>query len=204
MDVDSSSKSGSSMLPLGIAIFGTVLGAIGLIMSFSNSGKVSKLQSDLTQAQTDIATAKSEADTASGLSAKLNDTAGKTDQVYTYVQQMAGVVKQDHDDVTTLKDTVTKLGTRTVAATTAKGGTATTHVVSGQGGTYAVASGDNLSSIARKFNVSLKALEDANPGVDPAKLHIGQEISIPGSKPASGGSAAPTTATPTTAATTGN
>jgi LysM repeat protein len=44
---------------------------------------------------------------------------------------------------------------------------------------YVIAKGDNFSTIAKKFHVSVKALMDANPGVEPTKLKIGQKISIP-------------------------
>ncbi len=44
---------------------------------------------------------------------------------------------------------------------------------------YAIAKGDTLGSVAQKNHVSLKALEDANPGVNPLKLQIGQKIKIP-------------------------
>jgi peptidoglycan endopeptidase LytE len=60
------------------------------------------------------------------------------------------------------------------------------------GGTeYVIASGDTLGKIAKKNGLSLKALMDANPGINPKKLHIGQKVQLPG-----GGAAAASTATP--------
>lgn len=44
---------------------------------------------------------------------------------------------------------------------------------------YAIAKGDNFSTLAKKFHVSAKAIADANPGVQPTKLKIGQKINIP-------------------------
>jgi LysM repeat protein len=44
---------------------------------------------------------------------------------------------------------------------------------------YVIARGDTLGAIARKNGISLSALEDANPGVNPRKLQIGQKIQIP-------------------------
>jgi LysM repeat protein len=44
---------------------------------------------------------------------------------------------------------------------------------------YAIAKGDTLGSIARKNGLSLKALMEANPGVDSRKLQIGQKVQIP-------------------------
>ena len=60
---------------------------------------------------------------------------------------------------------------------------------------YVVIKGDTLGKIARKNGVKLKALEDANPGVVPTKLKVGQKLTIPAAT-----SVAPesTTATDTT------
>ncbi len=49
-----------------------------------------------------------------------------------------------------------------------------------EGTEYVVARGDTLAVIAKKNGVSLKALKEANPGVDPRKLKIGQKVQIPG------------------------
>jgi LysM repeat protein len=44
---------------------------------------------------------------------------------------------------------------------------------------YTVVAGDTLGKIAKKNGVKLKALEDANPGVVPTKLKVGQTLVIP-------------------------
>ena len=44
---------------------------------------------------------------------------------------------------------------------------------------YKVVKGDTLATIATHHKVTLKALMDANPGVDPVKLQIAQTIHIP-------------------------
>ncbi len=44
---------------------------------------------------------------------------------------------------------------------------------------YVVVKGDTLSGIAKKTGVTVKAIEAANPGIEPTKLHIGQKLSIP-------------------------
>jgi LysM repeat protein len=53
--------------------------------------------------------------------------------------------------------------------------------VMGDGKDYVIAKGDTFGAIARRNSVSIKALEDANPGVTPRKLKIGQKIQIPAS-----------------------
>jgi LysM repeat protein len=44
---------------------------------------------------------------------------------------------------------------------------------------YTIQKGDTFSTIAPKFHISVKALQTANPTVDPAKLQIGKKINIP-------------------------
>jgi LysM repeat protein len=44
---------------------------------------------------------------------------------------------------------------------------------------YVIVKGDTFSTVAKKFHVSLKALVDANPSVEPTKLKIGQSVHIP-------------------------
>jgi LysM repeat protein len=61
--------------------------------------------------------------------------------------------------------------------------------VAGTATEYTIAARDNFSTLAKKFGVTTKAIADANPGVDPTKLQIGQKIHIP----------APTVAAATTA-----
>ncbi|AEN88915.1 MULTISPECIES: LysM peptidoglycan-binding domain-containing protein [Priestia] len=39
--------------------------------------------------------------------------------------------------------------------------------------------GDTFYSIAKKYSMTVQQLQDANPGVDPANLQIGQQIIIP-------------------------
>ncbi len=44
---------------------------------------------------------------------------------------------------------------------------------------HMIAKGDYLSTIAKKYGVSLKAILEANPGVDPKRLQIGKKLTIP-------------------------
>ena len=44
---------------------------------------------------------------------------------------------------------------------------------------YVVVQGDTFSGIAKKYGVTVKAIEAANPGVVPTKLKVGQKLSIP-------------------------
>ena len=68
------------------------------------------------------------------------------------------------------------------------------------GSVYVIAKGDILATIAKKSGVTLKALQEANPGVDAKKLQIGQKLQIPAasavaSTTTSGSSSTPADAT---------
>ena len=44
---------------------------------------------------------------------------------------------------------------------------------------YTVVKGDSFYALGKKFGVSMKAIADANPGVDSSKLKLGQKLIIP-------------------------
>ena len=48
---------------------------------------------------------------------------------------------------------------------------------------YVVVKGDNYTAIARKHSVTIAALKDANPAVDPNRIAIGQVLVIPAPLP---------------------
>ena len=55
---------------------------------------------------------------------------------------------------------------------------------------YAVQSGDTPGSIAQKHGLTTQELLKANPGLDPRKMRVGQEVTIPGGKAPAAGQAA--------------
>ena len=67
------------------------------------------------------------------------------------------------------------------------GGTATPTPAPGEpgvcGATYTVAEGDYPDKIAEKCRITRQQLYDANPGLEPTKLHIGDVLIIPNVNP---------------------
>ncbi|WP_224772706.1 LysM peptidoglycan-binding domain-containing protein [Pelagicoccus enzymogenes] len=49
----------------------------------------------------------------------------------------------------------------------------------GTSGVYTIKSGDTLGKIAAAYKISLSQLQAANPGIDPRRLRIGQQVAIP-------------------------
>jgi LysM repeat protein len=54
---------------------------------------------------------------------------------------------------------------------------------------HTIVARDTFGSLAAKYGVSVKAIQAANPGVDPTKLKIGQKVKIPPKAPARNGAA---------------
>jgi LysM repeat protein len=50
----------------------------------------------------------------------------------------------------------------------------------GSGGTYTIVSGDTFSALAQRWGTTITAIQNANPGVNPSNLQIGQVINKPG------------------------
>lgn len=59
---------------------------------------------------------------------------------------------------------------------------------------YVVVKGDTFGKIAKANGISLKVLEDANPGITPTRLKIGQKLVIPAGASTTGNTAANETA----------
>ncbi len=59
--------------------------------------------------------------------------------------------------------------------------------IPGTGKEYIIVSGDTLGAVAHRNGVSLKALLEANPGVNPKKLQVGQKIQVPAGTGATAG-----------------
>ena len=78
-------------------------------------------------------------------------------------------------------------GTVTSGAASGGGAAVNPQTVTAPAGTYSVQSGDTLYGIARKFGISVAALQSAN-GLKGNLIRVGQVLKIPG-----GGSVAPTT-----------
>jgi len=69
--------------------------------------------------------------------------------------------------------------------------TADTTGASAGGEVYAVKSGDTLSRIAKHFGTTVKAIEAANPGVDPNHIKVNQKLTIPAKAETAAPAAAP-------------
>ena len=167
MENDSiSSSSSESKLPLIVGIVGFALGAAGLVLALKAKGSAEAATTAATKAT----------DAAAEVSAALAQKANATD--LTAIAAELGNIKQGIDaNNKTFSDSIAALQAGLKAKTTAPttGGAGSKTVVAGPG-SYAVQKGDTLSGIAKKAGISLKALQDLNPSVNPNKMQIGQVL----------------------------
>lgn len=169
-DSISSSSSSESKLPLIVGIVGFALGAAGLVLGLKAKSAAEAATNTALAAQQDTAK----------VSAELQSKAAATElaAIGTEINAIkAGIAENNkltQDAITALQTAVKK---PVVAnATGTNGGTKAT--VTAGAGEYIVAKGDTLGGIAKKAGISLKVIQDLNPGVNANKMQIGQKLKI--------------------------
>ncbi len=165
MESDTIESSSESKFPLIAGIAGVALGVIALVLAVKakNAAEAATLNAQSASASAQEAT---------------NAVASKADKAaFETLQADFGALKEQTSkgfaDATAAYEGLRKAveargGSRSGGTTT--GGTAGP-------GEYLVQKGDSLYSIARKNGLSLKALQDLNPGVS-ANLKIGQKLKV--------------------------
>ena len=158
-----SSSSSESKLPLIVGILGFALGAAGLVLGIKAKGAAQAASDEAAAAKTSV----------SELGAALAGKANTAD-----VQAVRADLDKGLADVATnektLADQIAALQ-KVASAPKAPAGNGKTAAPAGPG-EYAVAKGDTLASIAKKVGLSVKALQDLNPGVNPNRMQIGQKL----------------------------
>lgn len=174
MDTLSRDSNGSgSILPL----VGVIAGGLALVLSITALFKLSALQKSVAAHDAEIAKIAT-------LESDVRATATKADSD---VKSLRAGIQTTFDqvgaEIGTINAKIAKIEEAQkarAAAPAAKGGAAA--VATGTvdaNGNYTVAPGDTLSKISKKFAVRVDAIEAENPGLDPARLKVGQKIRIP-------------------------
>jgi LysM repeat protein len=166
MENDSiSSSSSESKLPLIVGVLGFALGAAGLVLGIKAKGAAQLASEEAAGAKIQI----------SEFDAKLASKANASDLQFVQAD-LAATKQQTEANEKALADQIVAL--QKVAAAP-KGPTGPGKAASPAGpGEYVVVKGDNLGSIAKKNGISLKAIQDLNPGVNPNRLQIGQKLKV--------------------------
>ena len=113
-----------------------------------------------------------------------NDATGQTQVASGDNQTTAPTAPADTSTAPPVLPPPTASNTTTAATSTAAPGTSVTPptappTIAGTATDYTIEAGDTFALIHKKFNVSVKAIEAANPDVAPTKLKVGNKLHIP-------------------------
>jgi LysM repeat protein len=165
MENDSiSSSSSESKLPLIVGILGFALGAAGLVLGIKAKGAAQLASDEAALAKTQV----------SELGATLASKANASD-VQALQADLAATKQNTEANEKALAEQIVALQKVASAPKAAASGKAASPAGPGE---YVVAKGDNLGAIAKKNGISLKAIQDLNPGVNANRLQIGQKLKV--------------------------
>jgi LysM repeat protein len=165
MENDSISSSPSeSKLPLIVGILGFALGAAGLVLGIKAKGAAQLASDEAALAKTQV----------SELGATLASKANASD-VQALQADLAATKQNTEANEKALAEQIVALQKVASAPKAAASGKAASPAGPGE---YVVAKGDNLGAIAKKNGISLKAIQDLNPGVNANRLQIGQKLKV--------------------------
>jgi len=156
---------------------GVIAGALGLILAVVALVKLSSIKKEVDVLNQDL-TAK-----ISTLEGDVRNAATKNESDNKALREaVQNALNQVGEQIGAMRGQIAKVEeaqkARAVAPAGKGGAPAATGVLNADG-TYTIASGDTVAKIARKFAVKIDAIEAENPGLDPARLKVGQKIRIP-------------------------
>lgn len=186
----------SSLIPMALAALAIVLGCAGLYFGLSanqrlnplnetvaaGTSSAARIEKQLERFESELAALSAQADELKRAVDRARVYGSQSDQL---AKQAVAGVKANRDELVQLVEKINAFTTSTAAAASPVKSDASAAASSGTGsgsavGIYSIQSGDSFAKIAARKGVSLQALLDANSGVDPRRLQIGQKITLPG------------------------
>ena len=173
--MDTISRENNSMVPMA----GVIVGAIALIVGGIAAISLSKVNRTLAAQADKVAKI-------DDISAQVSSAAAASDKaardITTLQNSTQAAVNQLGTELATLDEKVKHIEEARAAHTPAKGKAASGEPAVAGPGEYIVKAGDTGSRIARANGVSLSDLRSVNPGVDWAKLRVGEKLKLPEKK----------------------
>jgi LysM repeat protein len=196
--------SGTSMVPLALALLAIVLGGAGLYFGLNANQRIAPLTESVDEGSSSAARIDKQI---SSLGTQISELAAQNVQLKETLQrlgressqtlrlasQAGSGVESNRNEMIKLAEKMSQLASLGVAPAptrptvnpanllNAASGSdrSETSASSGTAPIYQIKSGDTFGKIASQKGVSLDALLAANPDADPRRLAIGQEINIP-------------------------
>lgn len=200
---DNIESSGTSMVPLALALLAIVLGGAGLYFGLNANQRIAPMAESLDEGDSSVARLKKQL---SQLDTRVRELSVQNDQLKQTLQrlgrestqalriakQAGGSIESNRNELIQLAEKLKELVRPGVNSSAAiepavaepsvgdDAAMTASSAASDDATTYQVQAGDTLGKIARRNEVKLDALIDANPGIDPRRLRIGQELQVPG------------------------
>jgi LysM repeat protein len=197
---DDINQTPNNMIPVALAVFGIVLGGAGLYFGLTANQRINSIDASVEAGTSSSARAEKKisgfdtqiAELAARL-AEQNKTVSRL-RVYSSqgeqaVKKLASELKVNREQIVKTAESLNELAAAGFRPTPSVSNAEVTSTVSTEPSVaaaspvdatmYTIVSGDTFGRIAAKIGVSVQAILDANPDVDPRRLSIGQAIHIP-------------------------
>jgi len=156
------------------------IGGIGLLIGIFGMVKATKLEKIVATQGEELLKIETVRGEVQALSAKVDsDVKGLRDGVQSVLAQVGEQIGTIKGQITKLEEAAKKPAPAAAAGKGGKGGAAVSTGTVDANGNYTVGPGDTISKIAKKFATKPDSIEAENPGLNPAKLRVGQKIKIP-------------------------
>lgn len=180
-----------SKIPLILAIAAFVLGGLSFVFAWSTKSALNRHADSIRK---DVAAAVDASKQAAADARNVGTGSSAVETLRTDFDELKASVRSEYNRIARSQEMVIQRmqqlnervaalsGNRgTTVATPANSGSSTSsaNVATPASGKYKVQKGDNPSTIAKKLGVKVNDLLDANPGLDPRRLRIGQELNVP-------------------------
>ena len=184
-----------SKIPMILAIAAFVLGGLSFVFAWNTKSNLTRHKDSIIKEVNDAvevakqaaADARNAGAGSDGISTLKTDFEELEAMVKAEYSKLSGVITKLVEHGTQTNKRLDRLegrsgpsrGTTATAAAPADSSPAPSTPVASTDGKYVVKKGDYPGKIAKELGVSTKALMEANPGLDPTKLQIGQELNVP-------------------------
>ena len=191
-DVIEEKSTGGNWIPGALALLALVLGGAALFFALDASRRLAPMSDSLAEGVSGVVVLE---DRIGQLEEQIEELAEATEALKGRVQRSAAYSSQNEKMIRKLVEEINANRERmkVMSEVSAGGGampgggseaetsdaSASSSSASTTVGSYTIQPGDNFAKIAEQYRVSLQALLDANPGVDPRRLQIGQSIVLP-------------------------
>ena len=191
-DVIEEKSTGGNWIPGALALLALVLGGAALFFALDASRRLAPMSDSLAEGVSGVVVLE---DRIGQLEEQIEELAEATEALKGRVQRSAAYSSQNEKMIRKLVEEINANRERMkgMSEVSAGGGampgggseaetsdaSASSSSASTTVGSYTIQPGDNFAKIAEQYGVSLQALLDANPGVDPRRLQIGQSIVLP-------------------------